>query len=196
MRTTQSAKTRRSMCRPSPARSSSRRWPASSSPAARPTACRSSKGQQGALKSQLLRTLAVRDEWFSDSLPHDLTSKDARAHLVGKWIVEMAEIAQFRRSRDRDGEELPVVPRGQVSAALRPQRQSFPRQAIFVGSTNATTYLHDVTGNRRFWPVRVRSIKLGKIEPIVGPALGRSRRRVPSRGKVVALGEARAAGRA
>ena len=32
------------------------------------------EGPQGALKSNLLRTLAVRDEWFSDSLPHDLSS--------------------------------------------------------------------------------------------------------------------------
>ena len=56
------------------------------------------EGPQGALKSALLRMLALQDEWFTDSLPHDLTSKDARAHLAGHWLVEMGEIAQFRRS--------------------------------------------------------------------------------------------------
>ena len=56
------------------------------------------EGPQGAMKSHLLRTLAMRDEWFTDSLPHDLASKDARAHLAGRWLIEMGEIAQFRRS--------------------------------------------------------------------------------------------------
>jgi predicted P-loop ATPase len=46
------------------------------------------EGSQGSLKSRLLRLLAVRDGWFSDSLPENLASKDARQHLAGRWIVE------------------------------------------------------------------------------------------------------------
>src|SRR6185312_10113961 len=56
------------------------------------------EGSQGALKSSMLRILAVRDEWFSDSLPHDITTKDARQHLAGRWVIEMPEVAQFRRN--------------------------------------------------------------------------------------------------
>lgn len=125
------------------------------------------EGSQGALKSRLLRTLATREDWFSDSLPHNLESKDAREHLAGRWLIEMSEIAQFRRS------EIETV-KSYLSCAVDKYRPSYgrsvvsvPRQCVFVGTTNAATYLHDPTGNRRFWPVRIGKIQLAKVEPSV-----------------------------
>jgi len=125
------------------------------------------EGEQGVMKSRLLRALAKRDEWFTDSLPHDLESKDARAHLAGVWIVEMAEIAQFRRA------DVESVKR-YLSCRIDKYRPAYgrcdvqaPRSCVFAGSTNAETYLHDPTGNRRFWPVRVRVIQLDKARGMV-----------------------------
>jgi predicted P-loop ATPase len=125
------------------------------------------EGPQGALKSRLLRMLAVRDEWFTDSLPHDLASKDARAHLAGRWIVEMGEIAQFRRSEIETVKSFLSCQFDRYRPAYGRSDISVPRQCLFVGSTNATTYLHDPTGNRRFWPVKVGTIRLSEVGTVI-----------------------------
>jgi predicted P-loop ATPase len=121
------------------------------------------EGPQGALKSRLLRMLAIRDEWFSDSLPHSLESKDARAHLAGRWLVEMSEIAQFRRSEIETVKSYLSCQVDKYPPSYGRSDVSVPRQCVFVGTTNATTYLHDPTGNRRFWPVKVGKIQLTKV---------------------------------
>jgi putative DNA primase/helicase len=91
--------------------------------------------------------------WFSDSMPHDLASKDARAHLRGKWFIELPELAQFKRT------ELAAL-KGFLTTATDTYRPSYgrhevtvARQCVFVASTNEDEYLADATGGRRYWPV-------------------------------------------
>ena len=40
------------------------------------------------------------------------------------------------------------------------------RQNILVGSTNQDRYLYDLTGNRRFWPVRIRGMDIKKLTEV------------------------------
>ena len=60
--------------------------------------CLSLEGMQGLGKSTVLRTLAG-DDWFTDHVS-DLASKDSRIELLGKWIVELAELGPVRRSEN------------------------------------------------------------------------------------------------
>jgi predicted P-loop ATPase len=110
------------------------------------------EGDQGIGKSPAIEILFGTD-WFTDQISH-LSSKDAAIDLRGKWCVELAEIEHIIRaevetvkaflSRATDHYRPPY---GKISVDL-------PRQCILMGTTNATEYLRDATGNRRIWPVK------------------------------------------
>jgi predicted P-loop ATPase len=110
---------------------------------------------QGKDKSTAIQVLAVRDEWFSDDLPLNADGKRVIEQTRGKWIVEASELSGMRRS---DVEHMrAMLSRRSDRARLSYDRLTTdrPRQFIIIGTTNATYYLRDTTGNRRYWPVAV-----------------------------------------
>jgi hypothetical protein len=114
--------------------------------------------EQGTDKSTALRVLAVQEEWFSDYLPLKGDSKEMIECLQGRWIVEVAELSGIRHV---DIEHL----KAQISRQVDRGRLAYDRmvsearrQCVFVGTTNSVEYLRDPTGNRRFWPVRVKRL--------------------------------------
>jgi predicted P-loop ATPase len=82
--------------------------------------------------------------------------KAAAEKIQGCWINEIGEMTGMRKA------EIDAV-KGFVSrrddiyrAAYGRNTESRPRQCIIVGSTNDESgFLRDITGNRRFWPVKV-----------------------------------------
>lgn len=110
------------------------------------------EGNQGLGKSRACRRL-FGDEWFSDSLHSDLSSREAPISLRGYWGIELAEIQQIIRS---EPEPVKAFLSRQVDH-YRPQYGkhviAVPRQSVLIGTTNAKDWLQDGTGNRRYWPV-------------------------------------------
>jgi putative DNA primase/helicase len=108
-------------------------------------------GAQGIGKSRLIAMMGK--EWFSDTMGN-MQNKDAMENLHGVWIMELGELAGLKRA-EIDTIKLFVArrfDRFRVSYAKRVEE--FPRQCIFIGTTNESEFLHDQTGNRRFWPVQ------------------------------------------
>jgi hypothetical protein len=119
---------------------------------------------QGKEKSEMLKALAVQEDWFSDDVPLNADGKRVIEQLMGKWIVEAADLSGMRKA---DVEHLKAMLSRQVDRArLAYGRQTSeqPRSSIIVGTTNSPKYLKDLTGNRRFWPIKVGTIKLEKLK--------------------------------
>ena len=108
------------------------------------------RGRQGIGKSALIAKLG--GPWFSDSFT-TLQGKDAYEQVQGVWIMEVGELAGMRKA---EAETIKLYISKQVDR-FRPaygrRLQEFPRQCIFIGTTNETQFLRDSTGNRRFWVV-------------------------------------------
>jgi predicted P-loop ATPase len=119
------------------------------------------EGKQGTFKSSLLKILAFdRDQWFSDSMPADLSSKDARIHLNGRLIIELGELVQFRDRRVDVLKRFISSTHDKYRPPFSKTEASFARQCTLVGTTNEDLYLTDPTGNRRYWPVKCGLIDL------------------------------------
>jgi predicted P-loop ATPase len=116
------------------------------------------EGQQGINKSSLFRKLAVKEEWFTDSMVLTGDIKVGVEQTLGKWIVEIAELRGKGRVAAVKAWLSFQVDR--VRLAYQKQPAEFPRQWIAVGTTNVKDYLSDPTGDRRFWPIPVEYCNL------------------------------------
>ncbi len=111
------------------------------------------EGAQGARKSTVCRILG--GEWYSDHLPELGSGKETAQHLRGKWLIEIPELQALGKA---DTNLLKAFITRSVEKYRPPYERlevEEPRQCILIGTTNNGTYLKDVTGARRFWPVRV-----------------------------------------
>ena len=112
-------------------------------------------GAQGIGKSTFISNLGM--EWFSDSLNlSDMNDKTAAEKLQGYWIMEIGELAGMKKA-DLDKVKAFVSRKNDIYRASFGKRVTpHLRQCIFFGTTNNENgYLRDITGNRRFWNVRV-----------------------------------------
>jgi hypothetical protein len=119
------------------------------------------EGLQGTRKSTAVRTLAG-DAWFADTAL-DLKSKDAAQSLQGKWIYEIGELHAFNRAETTQIKAFVSSQSDNFRPSYGRRNADFPRQVVFVGTTNGTEYLTDTTGNRRFWPVRCGVVDVGGL---------------------------------
>lgn len=115
------------------------------------------EGPQGGFKSTLVRILG--GEFAQAGLPNkDPNDKDVIAALRGKWIVEVEELSAMKRADVEAFKAFLSRQCDRARLAYERTTRDYPRQCVFIGTTNSSDYLRDSTGNRRFLPVSTPKI--------------------------------------
>jgi hypothetical protein len=112
------------------------------------------EGLQGKRKSTLISILGR--SWFAE-LDGEFSDQKSMIELMqGAWIMEIPELTGFSRADVRAIKAFISRQKDRARLAYARRAGQFPRQCIFIGSTNDREYLKDDTGGRRFWPVECR----------------------------------------
>jgi predicted P-loop ATPase len=107
-------------------------------------------GKQGIGKSTILKKLGKK--WFSDSFG-TIQGKEAYEQIQGVWLIEMAELAGLKKAEMETIKHFISKQEDRFRVAYGHRVENFPRQCVFFATTNNRDFLHDPTGNRRFWSV-------------------------------------------
>lgn len=109
-------------------------------------------GRQGTGKSTFVSKLGK--DWYSDSFG-TIQGKEAYESIQGVWLMEMGELAALRKAEIEPIKHFISKQTDRYRVAYGRRTEEFPRQCIFIGTTNDQNFLKDPTGNRRFWVVEV-----------------------------------------
>lgn len=107
-------------------------------------------GGQGIGKSTLVRYLGKN--WFSDSLV-TFSGKEASEMLQGIWINEVGELAALTKYETNEVKQFLTKQVDIYRPSYGKVTEDYPRRCVFIGTSNESNVLKDITGNRRFWPI-------------------------------------------
>jgi hypothetical protein len=130
-------------------------------PGAKADCCLILEGPQGSRKSTALQMLA--GEHFTDELA-DLGSKDAAMQTRGVWIIELAELDNLSHSEVARIKAFMSRTTDRFRPPYGMRLVESPRQCVFAGTVNHSTYLRDETGGRRFWPIACGRIDVDALD--------------------------------
>lgn len=117
------------------------------------------QGPQGTRKSTFIKTIYSPD-WFGE-LHCDLGDKQAVAEeIAGKWGIELPELGSLNKTGHNEAKAFMRRQHDDVRMSYDRRVSEFPRQCVCWGSTNDDVFLKDPTGNRSYWPVKVRVLEI------------------------------------
>ena len=122
------------------------------------------EGEQYAGKTRAFRSLVPDPRWYAET-SGSFDTKDFLENLRGIWIMGFDELASLTRASMEKVKTVLTILCDHYRKSYGTESDDYPRANGFCGTTNASQYLNDPTGARRFWPARVlRSIDTKKIE--------------------------------
>lgn len=108
--------------------------------------------------------------WFKALVPAELgvlqdgmilrpDDRDSVKQICSFWLVELGELdATFRKSDIAALKSFITRKQDVLRRAYARKESTFARRTVFFGSVNPREYLHDPTGNRRYWTIECKSL--------------------------------------
>lgn len=108
------------------------------------------QGPEGTGKSTIIHRLGL-GKWNKEGLASMGADRNAAEQLPGSWLIEISELAAMRRNEVEEVKAFVSTRTDTYRPAYGRSVESYPRQCIFIATTNETDFLKGTTGNRRFW---------------------------------------------
>ena len=111
-----------------------------------------------------------KTQWFKSLAPADLgvvqdgmllrpEDKDSVKQIVSHWLVELGELdATFRKADIAQLKSFIPRKRDILRRAYARRESEFARRTVFFASVNPKEFLHDPTGNSRYWTLECTAI--------------------------------------
>lgn len=129
------------------------------------------EGGQGTRKTTLLRELATINgrSYVGENVNFlDLKTESKIKHLQGLLIIELAELAGFKKMTPEERKSVITVQEDRVQLKYQNAITVMPRKFVLAGTYNPkeTGYLDDATGERRYWTVKVDNIDIEGLREV------------------------------
>lgn len=121
------------------------------------------QGGQGIGKTEFLRHLAIKNEFFKGGSVLDMKNKDTIISATRVWICKLGEIDSTTSKKQSELKAFITEQYDRYREPYARKEVKRLRKTSFCGTVNPTAYLTDETGNRRFWTIPVQSIDLNKV---------------------------------
>lgn len=108
-----------------------------------------------------------KTKWFKGLVPEDLNlikdgvilkpdDRDSVKQAVSFWLVELGELdSTFRKADIAALKAFITNDKDVLRRAYARKESQYARRTVFFGSVNPKQFLHDPTGNRRYWTIEV-----------------------------------------
>ena len=96
-------------------------------------------GPQEIRKSTFIKAL-FGEEWTGELSAHMADDKAAVEQMLGKLCLELPELSSMRKSESEEVKRFMTVQCDRVRLAYDRRISEFPRQVVFMGTTNSAEY--------------------------------------------------------
>jgi predicted P-loop ATPase len=118
------------------------------------------QGKQGSGKTYWFKRLVPKESKFAkDGVTLKTDDKDSIMQALSFWLVELGEVdATFRKSDISSLKGFITKDSDTFRAPFARRESTYARRTVFFASVNPRQFLHDETGNRRFWTIECKDI--------------------------------------